>query len=448
MEFNLDNSKMHQLFILLSLIISQNQLKIKKEEISFQKKNIIIKNLITQAIQFKSYEKFLPIQTIYQGFLQIINNNCITTNEYINIPSKEIINQQLVKKWIINQLSFSKSQLTVNQIELPKKRKDHKQQLNAQYLFKILLNRIENYLIQKQIGQGSYGIVKVGINLLNGQQVAIKIYERMNIIQKKEYIRKEIQILSTLQHPNIVQLLDVIQTETQVQLVMEYAGPLSLRAYLKQQPNNLIPEIQEKNIFLQVVKAIDYCQSKNIINRDIKSENILFRDNKIKLIDFGFSSFIEHKTISYFGTPSQSLSQNYQIYGPEIILKMDYGKPADIWSLGLLLYVMFHGKFPFQGKQQKELFSKIKTGIYQFNGITQQAQKLINNMLRVRSYERCNIKEIIKDQWFQQWFYKIFDSVNIVFKQWHQPSIILTNNYIEFKNQLISYYRINIFRYS
>ncbi|CAD8120511.1 unnamed protein product [Paramecium sonneborni] len=74
-------------------------------------------------------------------------------------------------------------------------------------------NNIENYLIQEQIGQGSYGIVKVGLNLLNGQQVAIKIYERMKIIQKKEYIRKEIQILSSLQHPNIVQLLDVIYTD-------------------------------------------------------------------------------------------------------------------------------------------------------------------------------------------------------------------------------------------
>ncbi|CAD8182890.1 unnamed protein product [Paramecium pentaurelia] len=255
-------------------------------------------------------------------------------------------------------------------------------------------NNIENYLIQEQIGQGSYGIVKVGLNLLNGQQVAIKIYERIKIISKKEYIRKEIQILSSLQHPNIVQLLDVIYTDTQVQLVMEYVGPLSLRAYLKQQPNKLIPETEAKNIFLQVVKAIDYCHSKNIIHRDIKLENILIKDNKIKLIDFGFSSFIEHKTTSYCGTPSYM--------APEIILKIDYGKPADIWSLGILLYVMLHGKFPFQGKEQKELFSKIKTGIFSSNGISQQAQRLINNMLRVRSYERCNTKEIIKDQWFQQ----------------------------------------------
>lgn len=104
------------------------------------------------------------------------------------------------------------------------------------------------------------------------------------------------------------------------------------------------------------------------------------------MIDFGFSAFSEIKQNFYCGTPSYM--------APEIINKLDYGKPADVWSLGVLLFVLLHGRFPFSGKDQAELFSRIKSGFYSFGNISPTSQRLIGQMLKVRPYERLNTKEV------------------------------------------------------
>lgn len=126
---------------------------------------------------------------------------------------------------------------------------------------------------------------------------------------------------------------------------MEYIGHTSLHAYLKSKINRRLEEKEAKYLFIQIVKGIDYCHYKNIVHRDIKLENILLDENhNIKIIDFGFSIIIpNYKKLNIFcGTPSYM--------APEIVNKIMYsGNSADVWALGILLYVMLNGKFPFKG---------------------------------------------------------------------------------------------------
>lgn len=127
---------------------------------------------------------------------------------------------------------------------------------------------------------------------------------------------------------------------------MDYVGPRSLHSYLKSRPQRRLCEKEAKILFHQTVKAIHFCHSKNIVHRDIKLENILLdQDNNIKMIDFGFSIIIpSYKKLNIFcGTPSYM--------APEIVNKVLYvGQTADIWALGILLYVILCGKFPFKGR--------------------------------------------------------------------------------------------------
>ena len=137
---------------------------------------------------------------------------------------------------------------------------------------------------------------------------------------------------------------------------MEYCGKISMREFLKQKRGGRLEEHELKPIFRQIVKAVQYCHQKGIAHRDIKLENILIMNKKlIKLIDFGFSINIKNKgRLNLFcGTPSYM--------PPEIVSKVAYyGKPADIWALGILLFKMLTGNFPFKGRNDRELFRKIK----------------------------------------------------------------------------------------
>ena len=128
---------------------------------------------------------------------------------------------------------------------------------------------------------------------------------------------------------------------------MEYVGMTSLQSYLKSKPNRKLDEIEVKRLYKALVEGINYCHGKNIVHRDIKMENILIDDNKnVKIIDFGFSIISEpDKKLNIFcGTPSYM--------APEIVSKINYkGTPADIWALGILLFALLTGTFPFRGSK-------------------------------------------------------------------------------------------------
>jgi tRNA A-37 threonylcarbamoyl transferase component Bud32 len=319
---------------------------------------------------------------------------------------------------IINFLEQDKD-LSEKRIELRAKLKDLKHQTEDQHHFKSPenfnakdLNKVfchedftsspadlDDYNITKNLGQGSYAVVKLATHKKSNVRVAIKVYEKVKLldIDKMKNVKTEIQNLKELDHPNIIKLFKTIHTVKQIYLIMEYMGSSSLYDYTCFKNKFRVPEEECRDIFKKICSSIKYCHSKNVIHRDIKMENILINKNNIvKLIDFGFSIVCaaDEKLSMFCGTPSYM--------APEIVGKKPYlGKPADVWALGILLYKLLTGQFPFKGKTDKELFSCIRSGRYDSpNFLSQEVKSLIRSMLKVRALERIKAEQLIQHPWF------------------------------------------------
>ena len=160
-----------------------------------------------------------------------------------------------------------------------------------------------------------------------------------------------------------------------------------------------MPELEAKFLWRQVVQAINYCHQRNVTHRDIKLENILLDETKqrVKLIDFGFSTCIPHeKKIKLFcGTPSYM--------APEIVAKVEYsGPPADIWALGVLLFALLCGKFPFKGSNDKELYSAIRFNELVFpDHVSPPARFFLQKLFNKEPDKRISARDILKDPWMQ-----------------------------------------------
>ncbi len=262
------------------------------------------------------------------------------------------------------------------------------------------IGKIENYTLGKELGKGCFAVVRLGINKINKKKYAIKIYSKISLFdnQKKTIIKNEISILKKINHENIMKMYEVIDTPNNLYLVLEYINGISLLQYIKNTPEHKINEKKCKILFYQIVKGINYCQLKNICHRDIKLENILLLDNSnIKIIDFGFGIITNKNTYHKFfcGTPSYM--------APEVINKEKYiAQFYDIWSLGILLYTMLCGFFPFFGSNEKELFEKINDGNYDLpNFISDKGKKLIKKILVFKPKDRPSTEEILLDEWFE-----------------------------------------------
>ena len=205
----------------------------------------------------------------------------------------------------------------------------------------------EEYIVGKEIGQGAYATVRIAIHKATKTRVAIKIYEKSKIMdpQRKKSVKREVKLLKMMSHNYIIKLHETYETNHHINIIMEYVGGPSLYTYLKSQPNKRLDEQEAKRIFKQITEALQYCHKKCITHRDIKLENLLMDEEKnIKLIDFGFSTCMpnDKKTKMFCGTPSYM--------APEIVLKKEYcGPPADIWALGVLLFALLCGYFPYKG---------------------------------------------------------------------------------------------------
>jgi MAP/microtubule affinity-regulating kinase len=256
----------------------------------------------------------------------------------------------------------------------------------------------ENFSIEKIIGQGSYAAVRLVIEKQTGTKYALKSYSKIRLCdaQRKESVRREITIMQNINHPNITRLYKTIDTHTQLHLVMEFGGSTSLQSYLKSKPQKKLTEADAKGIFRQLAEGIEYLHKNNIAHRDLKLENLLLDSEKtLKIIDFGFSLITSrNKSLDIFcGTPSYM--------APELVARKNYfGHLVDIWALGVLLFTLLTGKFPFRAANNKELFAKIMRGQYQIpDDLSPEVRVLIRKMLRMNPHERPSASEILNDKW-------------------------------------------------
>ena len=278
---------------------------------------------------------------------------------------------------------------TINKIKLTKPTSACKQEPLAEYT------------IGNTLGVGAYGTVKYGVHKVTGEKVAIKVYDRAKICNRSQEkcIEAEIKILTKLDHPNIVKLIQRIDTPKFLYIVLEYVSGYSLSASLKRKPNSRLEEFEANKFFQEILMALDYCHSKGITHRDIKLENILLdtTQKRIKLIDFGFATcFSNLKKVKLFcGTPSYM--------APEIFTNKEYsGPPVDIWAAGVLLFVLLTGNFPFKGNNDSELFKNILKGhIVYPEYVSTAAKQFISKMLKNDPQSRPKIKDLLKDGWFR-----------------------------------------------
>ena len=259
-------------------------------------------------------------------------------------------------------------------------------------------NRIGRYQTIKTLGEGSFGKVKLAQNIVTGQKVALKIINRKTLAKSdmQGRVEREISYLKLLRHPHIIKLYDVIKSREEIIMVIEYAEK-ELFDYIVQRGK--MPEEEARRFFQQIVAAVEYCHRHKIVHRDLKPENLLLDDHlNVKIADFGLSNIM---TDGNFLKTSCG-SPNYA--APEVISgKLYAGPEVDVWSSGVILYVMLCGRLPFDDEFIPALFKKIGNGVYTLPSyLSQGARYLLTKMLEVNPLNRITIREILEDDWFKQ----------------------------------------------
>ncbi|KAL8983107.1 MAG: hypothetical protein Q9205_002555 [Flavoplaca limonia] len=258
--------------------------------------------------------------------------------------------------------------------------------------------RLGHYTVKKTLGEGSFGKVKLAVHRISGQEVALKIISRKKLISRDMAgrVEREIQYLQLLRHPHIIKLYTVITTPADIIMVLEYAGG-ELFDYLVQ--HGKMAEPKARRFFQQIVCAVEYCHRHKIVHRDLKPENLLLdADLNVKIADFGLSNIM---TDGNFLKTSCG-SPNYA--APEVISgKLYAGPEVDVWSCGVILYVLLVGRLPFDDEFIPALFKKISAGNYHTPSyLSAGARNIINRMLRVNPVQRITVQEIRQDEWFNQ----------------------------------------------
>lgn len=259
--------------------------------------------------------------------------------------------------------------------------------------------RLGEYEVLKNIGEGAFGHVKLAIHTLTGQKVALKYFSKARIQSMKLGARviREIQYLRLLDHPHIIKIYEVINTPTDIIMVIEFAGDELFDTLAKHGP---LPEETARSIFQQLVSAVAHSHKYKVIHRDLKPENILIDWSgplpDVKVIDFGLSNVMTDGDFlrTSCGSPCYAC--------PEVISAKVYAGPeVDVWSIGVILYLMLAGRLPFEDDSTQVLMDKICTGRYYMpNSIPPDAAHLIKNCIVVNPIKRLTMPEIMKHPWF------------------------------------------------
>lgn len=249
----------------------------------------------------------------------------------------------------------------------------------------------------RTLGSGAYAKVKIANALKLNKQVAVKIIDKKaapkDVITK--FLPREIHALKTVDHDNVVKLIDVINTESQVFLVMELAELGDLLDYINSR--RYLSESMARNLFSDLVNAIGKCHSLGIVHRDLKCENLLLDSQmRLKISDFGFAR-------THVGQNLETYCGSYAYAAPEVILGNPYdGEKADVWSMGVVLYAMVVGRLPFKDTDVKSLLGEIASRLYYPSRLPEELRDLIGKMLVFNPRERISVSEIKRHPWLRK----------------------------------------------
>ncbi|XP_041033775.1 serine/threonine-protein kinase BRSK2-like [Carcharodon carcharias] len=253
------------------------------------------------------------------------------------------------------------------------------------------------YRLEKTLGKGQTGLVKLGIHCITGQKVAIKIVNREKLTESVLMkVEREIAILKLIEHPHVLKLHDVYENKKYLYLVLEHVSGGELFDYLVKK-GRLTPK-EARKFFRQIISALDFCHSHSICHRDLKPENLLLDEkNNIRIADFGMASLQVGDSLleTSCGSPHYAC--------PEVIRGEKYdGRRADVWSCGVILFALLVGALPFDDDNLRQLLEKVKRGVFHMpHFIPPDCQNLLRGMIEVDAEKRLSLEQIQKHTWYQ-----------------------------------------------
>ncbi|KAL3615750.1 CBL-interacting protein kinase 18 [Castilleja foliolosa] len=260
---------------------------------------------------------------------------------------------------------------------------------------------MQKYEMGKLLGQGTFAKVYHARDIKDGTSFAIKVIDKEKILKvgMTEQIEREISVMRLVKHPNVVHLHEVLATKSKIYFALEYVRGGEL---FNKVARGRLKVDSARKYFLQLISAVDFCHSRGVYHRDLKPENLLLDDNgNLKVTDFGLSALAEsrrqdgllHTTC---GTPAY--------VAPEVISRRGYdGAKADIWSCGVILFVLLSGNLPFQDSNLMEMYRKIGKGEYKCpEWVPSDARRLISKMLDPNPNTRISISKIMESSFFRK----------------------------------------------
>ena len=268
------------------------------------------------------------------------------------------------------------------------------------------LNFFDYYEMLDDIGEGKFGLVKLGLHKSTQERVAIKIIKK-EAMQASDFelVKTEIDIMKLCHHPNIVRLLDHFENAEYIFIVMEYLAGGSLESYLKKNKFNFT-EKRAAEIMFQICEGMQYLHHYGVLHRDLKPENIMMTEcsdkGQIKIMDFGLSKIMgpQERVADGFGTLS--------FVAPEVLVRTPYNKQIDIWSIGIILYYMLSGTLPFDDDDDNEeviakmiVFIDTKFPKEKWKNRSDLVIDFIKQCLNKDPEKRITIDELINHEWFK-----------------------------------------------
>ncbi|NWW30928.1 HUNK kinase, partial [Panurus biarmicus] len=265
--------------------------------------------------------------------------------------------------------------------------------------------RVGNYLIGRKLGEGSFAKVREGLHVITGEKVAVKVIDKKRA-KKDTYVtknlRREGQIQQMIRHPNIAQLLDILETENSYYLVMELCpgGNLMHKIYEKKR----LEEHEARKYIRQLILAVEHLHRAGVVHRDLKIENLLLdEDNNIKLIDFGLSNCAG---ILGYSDPFSTQCGSPAYAAPELLARKKYGPKIDVWSIGVNMYAMLTGTLPFTVEpfSLRALYQKmVDKEMNPFpTQLSSAAINFLRSLLEPDPAKRPNIQQALANRWLNE----------------------------------------------
>uniref|UniRef100_A0A182K698 SNF-related serine/threonine-protein kinase n=1 Tax=Anopheles christyi TaxID=43041 RepID=A0A182K698_9DIPT len=256
------------------------------------------------------------------------------------------------------------------------------------------------YDLEETLGSGHFAVVKLARHVFTGEKVAVKVIEKTKLDEiSRAHLFQEVRCMKLVQHPNVVRLYEVIDTQTKLYLILELGDGGDLYDYIMRHEKGLSESVA-REYFRQIVRAISYCHQLHVVHRDLKPENVVFFEKLgvVKLTDFGFSNkFCPGQKLE---TSCGSLAYS----APEILLGDSYDAPAvDVWSLGVILFMLVCGHPPFQEANDSETLTMIMDCKYTMPAhVSDGCRNLIGKMLVREPEKRATLQQIAMDEWLME----------------------------------------------